>query len=132
VPDTADVIVEAWAPTRSGCLEEVVRGVVETFADVRGAAAAREIPVEVGSASDEEVVVALVDDVCHLLNADGLVVVDVSLEEEEEDADFSGTLFVAPVDAVVATGAAPKGVSRSELSFGRDGSLWRARVLVDV
>ena len=75
--------------------------------------------------------VALFDDVCYLLDADGLVVVDVALEEEE-DGNFDGTFFVAPVDAVVPTGAAPKGISRSDLQFGPDGTLWRARAIVDV
>jgi protein archease len=130
-PHTADVIVEAWAPSRAGCLEELVRGVVDTFAETRTAMSTREIPLEVGAARDEDVVVALVDDVCYLLDADGLVVVDVTLEEEE-DGDFDGIFFVAPVDAVVPTGAAPKGVSRSDLQFGWDGVLWRARVIVDV
>ena len=33
---------------------------------------------------------------------------------------------------VVPTGAAPKGASRSELRFAREGDLWRGRVIVDV
>ncbi len=131
LPHTADVIVEAWAPSRAGCLEELVRGVVDTFADVGSVTATREIPLEVGAARDEDVVVALFDDVCYLLDADGLVVVDVALEEED-DGNFDGTFFVAPVDAVVPTGAAPKGISRSDLQFGPDGTLWRARAIVDV
>jgi SHS2 domain-containing protein len=132
LPHTADVIVEAWAPTRSECLEQVVRGVVETFADTEGVTSTREIPLEVDAAEDEDVVVALVGDVCYLLDADGLVVVDVALQEEDEDGAFDGVFFVAPVAAVDATGAAPKGVSRSELSFLHEGPSWHARVLVDV
>ena len=131
LPHTADLIVEAWAPSRAGCLEELVRGVVETFADTCEAEVTREVPVEVVAARDEDAVVALIGDVCYLLDANGLVVVDVALEEEE-DANFGGVLFVAPVDSVVPTGAGPKGVSRSELRFAHDGRLWRARVLVDV
>lgn len=132
LPHTADVIVESWAPTRSGCLEQLVRGVVETFAETGDVTATREVPLEVGAANDEDVVVALVDDVCYLLDADGLVVVDIALEEHEEDGNFDGTFFVAPVDAVIATGAPPKGVSRSALLFTHEESLWRARVLIDV
>ena len=131
LPHTADVIVEAWAPSRSGCLEELVRGVVETFADTRNVTATREVPLEVGAARDEDVVVALLEDVCYLLDADGLVVVDVALDEED-DGNFYGSFFVAPLDAVVPTGAGPKGTSRSDLQFAPDGPLWRARVLVDV
>ena len=131
VPRTAGVIVEAWAPTRSGCLEELVRGVVETFADTRNATATREVRLEVGAALDDDVVAALIADVCHLLDADRLVVVDVALEEAE-DGNFDGTFFVAPVDAVLLTGAIPKAVSRSNVQFAPEGVLWRGRVLIDV
>jgi SHS2 domain-containing protein len=131
LPHTADVIVEAWAPSRSGCLEELVRGLVDTFADIAGVGATREIPLEIGAADDADVVIGLLDDVCYLLDADGLVVIDVALEEEE-DGNFDGTFFVAPVGAVVSIGAAPKGISRSDLEFTRVDARWRARVLVDV
>jgi SHS2 domain-containing protein len=131
LPHTADVIVEAWAPSRSGCLEELVRGVVETFADTRDATVTREVPLEIGAACDEDVVIALLEDICYLLDADGLVVVDVALNEED-DGNFEGTFSVAPVGAVIQTGAAPKGISRSELRFARDGPSWRGRILVDV
>lgn len=130
LPPTADVTVEAWAPSRSGCLEELVRGVVETFADTRNVTATREVPLEVGGALDDDVVVALLGDVWHLLDADGLVVVDVTLEEDEDSGNFYGTFLVAPVDAVVQTGVAPKGVSRSDLQFASEGELWRGRVHV--
>jgi SHS2 domain-containing protein len=125
------VIVEVWAPSRGGCLEELVRGVVETFADTarrhRDATATREVPLAVGAARDEDVAVALLDDVCYLPGADGLVVVDVVLDEED-DGNFDGAFFVAPVDAVVQAGAAPKAISRSDLQFEPDGPLWGAAV----
>jgi SHS2 domain-containing protein len=129
---TADVIVEAWAPSRTDCLEELVRGVVETFADVSDVATTREIPLEINAPLDEDVVVALISDVVYLLDADGLVAVDVSLEEDEQDGSIDGTFYVAPVEQVTAVGAPPKGVSRSDLVFGRDGTTWRGHVVLDV
>jgi SHS2 domain-containing protein len=126
------VIVEAWAPNRAACLEELVRGVVGTFADVGEPTTTSEIPLEVNEALDEDVVVAILQDVCYLLDADGLVVVDVELEEEEESGGFEGVFVVTPVGDVVATGAPPKGISRSDLSFRRDGSSWRCQVTLDV
>ena len=41
LPHTADVVVEAWAPTRMACLAEVVRGLVAVFADITGVVASR-------------------------------------------------------------------------------------------
>ncbi len=131
LPHTADVIVEAWARSRARCLEELVRGIVESFADTREIAPAREIPLEIGAPDDADVVIGLVGDVCYLLDADGLVVVEVALEEEE-DGNFDGTFFVAPVAGVPRTGAPPKGISRSGLQFDNVGASWRARVLLDV
>ena len=37
VPHTADLRVEAWAPTREACLAEAVRGLVDRFAVVAAA-----------------------------------------------------------------------------------------------
>lgn len=130
-PHTADVIVEAWAPSRSACLEELVRGLVATFVDVRDVPATREIPLEIGAPEDVDVVIALLDDVCYLLDADGLVVVDVALEEED-DANFDGTFFVTPVGCVSQIGAPPKGISRSDFEFEERDAQWHSRVLVDV
>jgi len=131
-PHTADVVVEAWAPTRTACLEELVRGVVETFAQVDAAVSTRDVPLEVNAQVDEDLVVALLEDVLYLLDADGLVVADVELEEDEIDGSIEGVFRVVPVDRVVATGAAPKGVSRSDLSFHCEDSAWSARVMLDV
>ncbi|HEV8559398.1 MAG TPA: archease [Actinophytocola sp.] len=33
VPHTADIRIEAWAPTREACLGEAVAALVESFAD---------------------------------------------------------------------------------------------------
>jgi hypothetical protein len=122
------VIVEGWVPGRGGCLEELVRGFVSTFADARKADGARELPVELGAFHDEDVVAVLLDDVCSLLDADGLVVVDV---EEEHDDCFGGTFFVVPAEAVVLTGAGARGVCGSDLQFASDGTVWRGRVQIN-
>jgi SHS2 domain-containing protein len=131
LPHTADVIVEAWGPTRTACLEETVRGVVGTFADVVDVCATREVPLEVNAALDEDMVVALLDNVCYLLDASDLVVIDVALEEDD-DGSIEGMFFVAPVAAVQASGAPPKGISRSDLAFERTDSHWHCHVVIDV
>lgn len=130
-PHTADVAVEAWAPTRAGCLEELVSAFVELFADTSGAVAVREIPFEVAAADDEDVVVALLEDVLVLADANGLVPVDVAVEEED-DGTFSGRFVVAAIADVSPEGAVPKGISRSGLELADAGGVWRSRVIVDV
>ena len=50
----ADLRIEAWAPTREGCLAETVRGLVSSFANVAGAAPHRTTKrhMTTGSADD--------------------------------------------------------------------------------
>lgn len=131
-PHTADTIIEAWAPSRTGCIEEVVLGLVDSFVD-RDAAArpAGTVPFEVNAALDEEVIVTLLDDVLYLLDAQGVVPVALSVEEDE-DGSIRGELDVARISDDDVVGAVPKGVSRSGLEFGRSDGTWRCRVVVDV
>jgi SHS2 domain-containing protein len=109
----------------------VVYGVVEIFADTSRVGATREMPLEVNAALDEDLVVALLDDVIYLVDADGLVVTGVTLDEDETGG-FEGCFLVAPVSEVEAVGPPPKGVSRSDLTFERADSGWRCHVVVDV
>src|SRR5512144_769912 len=44
LPHTADVIVAAWAPTATGCIEQAVRGLVAVFAEVPNHPTVRRIP----------------------------------------------------------------------------------------
>lgn len=37
VPHTADLRIEAWAPTRDGCIRQAVLGTVESFLDLESA-----------------------------------------------------------------------------------------------
>lgn len=132
LPHTADTIVEAWAPSRVECIAEVVLGLVDAFAardpDARPA---ETVPFEVDAPLDEDVVVALLDDVLYLLDARGVLPVAVSVEEDEDGA-IAGEFGVVPARDVELVGAVPKGVSRSGLEFGRTDGRWVCRVVVDV
>jgi SHS2 domain-containing protein len=48
LPHTADVVVQAWAPTRAACLAEAVRGLVAVFADTAGVVASRSVAFTLG------------------------------------------------------------------------------------
>jgi SHS2 domain-containing protein len=126
--DGGGLVVEAWAASRSACLEQLVRGVVCTFAEPRPEFATREIHFELDAALDEDLVVTLLEDVLYLARADDLAVVDVVLEEDEETGSIEGTFVVAPVPDLPATGACPTRVARSSVSLHRDESVWRAGV----
>lgn len=132
LPHTADTMIEAWAPSRIGCIEEVVLGLVDAFVERDPAARPTDtVPFEVNAALDEEVVVALLDDVLYLLDAQGVVPVALSVEEDE-DGSISGEFDVIRISDADVVGAVPKGVSRSDLEFGRSDGRWLCRVVVDV
>jgi SHS2 domain-containing protein len=125
------MIVEAWGPTRNVCLEEAVLGLVGAFVDVRGLAPDSHVRLTLEPAEDEEILVALLDEVVYVLDALDAVPVTVSLDEHV-DGGVSGWFETVPAASVTITGAVPKGVSRSELHFSRERGRWRCRVEIDV
>jgi SHS2 domain-containing protein len=125
------VIVEAWAPTRVACLEEVGRGLVDTFADVSGVRAEGSHPISIAAMDDEESVVTLLDEIVYLLDAEGVVPVEIELEAGQAGA-ITGRFLTAPVGRIVTVGAPPKGVSRSDLFIGRERGWWVCRIEIDV
>jgi SHS2 domain-containing protein len=131
LPHTADLIFEAWAPTKHGCLAEAVKALVETFADPGTSGGGRPLPLRLPPAEPEELLVALLEEVLYLLEVTGVVTVGVTVDDAD-DGGLEGSFDVVPLAAVTVVGAAPKAITRSELAFGRRDGLWRCRVIVDV
>jgi SHS2 domain-containing protein len=131
LPHTADLVVEAWAPTRAGCLEEAARGLVDSFARVPKGVTGRRVPVAFSQDSDEATLVAVLEEVIFALDATGSVPVEVELRERETRG-VAGSFGVVPVDTLESHGPAPKGVSLSDLSFEPDAGGWRCRATIDV
>jgi SHS2 domain-containing protein len=130
VPHTADLRVEAWGATREECLTQAAHGVVESFADVAAAGEVRHREAEILADRDEDLLVALLDDVVYRLDAEDEVAVDVALDP------VPGGLRVrygmADAATLPLTGAAPKAVTLHGLSLepGPDG--WTCSVTLDV
>lgn len=131
VAHTADLIIEAWASEWRACLVEAVRALVESFVDREGATRADRAsqPFEAGARDPEGQLVALLDEVIYLLDAEGVVAVDVEINDIEPE--LRGRFAVVPVDGVTAVGPAPKAVSLHGLDVHK-GDGWSCRVLVDV
>ncbi|MER7893115.1 archease [Micromonospora sp. NPDC094482] len=131
VPHTADVRIEAWAPTRAACVAEAVTGLVETFADTAGARPGPERDHQVPAADDEDLLVSVLDEMIYRMEtADELPVTT------EVADDPAGGLLVrwrmTQTDAVELIGAVPKAVALHELRFGPDDAGWSCAVTVDV
>ena len=128
---TADVMIEAWGPTRVACLEEAARALVETFADTHGVKAADAIRVAFHEPTNDGVLLAVLDEIVYLVDALGAVPVDAAFEETEAGG-IVGRFHTVPVVEIEAIGAPPKGVSRSDLELRAERGRWHCRALIDV
>ncbi|MEV1147047.1 archease [Micromonospora sp. NPDC049799] len=130
VPHTADVRIEAWAPSREECVAEAVTALVDTFADTTGARTFtdREYRPQAGE-DDEDLLVSVLDEVIFRMDTAG------ELPVRTEVADEDGTVVrwrTANTDDVELVGAVPKAVALHELRFGPEGPGWSCTVTFDV
>jgi SHS2 domain-containing protein len=132
VPHTADTRIEAWAPTRDGCIAEAVTGLVASFADTSsidagGARPVRTAVVDLTVGSDADALVEALDEVVYLLDTQGAVPVEADVAPGPRLR-----LHLVPVTDVVITGAAPKAVTLHELRLDRVDGGWFCAVTIDV
>ncbi|WP_334143357.1 archease [Rhabdothermincola sp.] len=134
VPHTADVIIEAWAPTKGQCLEHAVLALVESFVESDPGVepdAVVAIPFTIDARTDDDQVVALLEEVIYVVETKAVVPIGVQLTVDAEGV--AGTFDTVAAEAVELVGAVPKGVSRHGLEFRlRDRDGWWCRALVDV
>ena len=130
VPHTADLRVEAWAPTREECMAQAVRGVCASFLDLTGVTGGRRRDVVVRAERDEDMLVALLDEVVYRLDTEGEVPVDVELAPA--DGGVRGVLWMADAGSLPVTGAAPKAVTLHGLAMTRGPDGWTCSVTLDV
>lgn len=131
---TADVLIEAWAPTRAACLEEALAAWVETFAEPPAGTPRWDGAVHLhweGTGADDDLLADLLEEAIARLDTEGLVVTAARLADRP-DGSVAGELVAVPLEVVEVTGAAPKGVSRSGLELVREDGGWSARAIVDV
>jgi SHS2 domain-containing protein len=130
VPHTADLRIEAWAPTAEQCVAEAVRAMVCGFTDVPSAAPTvrREFVVRDGDV--EEQLVTVLDEVIYRMDTDGEI--PQAVEVRGEGPNLRVALAMADVAQVTVIGAVPKAVSLHQLRFGRDDEGWHCAVTLDV
>jgi SHS2 domain-containing protein len=131
LPHTADLILEAWAPTRIECLEEAARALVDSFARVPTDLGGRARPIRLLPGDDDATLVALLEEVMFVVDALESVPIAVSLADAEDEG-IRGELELVSIDTVEIHGPAPKGVSFGDLAFERDDGGWRCRATIDV
>jgi SHS2 domain-containing protein len=130
VPHTADLRIEAWAPTREGCIAEAVIGTVECFLDIASAHPEHGRRSQLTTQCDEDLLVAVLDEVIYYLDTAGEVPVDVEIEAVDGGLDVRFAMVDAT--ALPQIGAVPKAVSLHELSLGGGPAGWQCSVTLDV
>jgi protein archease len=130
MPHTADVRIEAWAPTREECIAEAMRGLVDGFADTSRAPAAGTYQADFVTYSDDRLLAAVLDEVIYLVDTTGEVPIEVTVEPTEDGAHLR--LTTANLMATEIIGATPKAVSLHELWMEHTAQGWRCSVTVDV
>ncbi len=130
MPHTADLRIEAWAPTRDGCIRQAVLAAVESFLDVSSAQAAHTRVRRLVADRDDDLLVAVLDEVIYLLDTSGEAPVDLELRDVDDGADV--TFAMADASRLEQVGAVPKAVSLNDLRFSHDRHGWRCLVTLDV
>ncbi|MEH1017087.1 archease [Micromonospora sp. CPCC 206060] len=130
VPHTADVRIEAWAPSREECLAQAVAALVDTFADTARAQPTGDAEFRVPPADDPDLLVALLDEVVYRLDTTGEL--PLRAEVTADDGGLRVHWTTTGTDAVELTGAVPKAVSLHELHLTGGPSGWSCAVTLDV
>lgn len=133
VPHTADLRIEAWAPSRETCIAEAVTGLVEGFADTSGVRRVRTVEWDVPPGPDEDLLVSVLDEVIFRLEVEGDIVLGAAFVPAD-GGGLTARLTVGDVVEATAVGAVPKAVSLHGLRFGADPDAggWSCAVTVDV
>jgi len=128
----ADLRIEAWGPTREECIAEAVRGLVDSFAVVTGRPPYARAERRMTARSDEELLVAVIDEVIHRLDAYDEIPLS-AVVRPVPDGGVVIFLVLARAAGAVIVGAVPKAASRRGLRCAPDpAGRWTCAVTVDV
>jgi SHS2 domain-containing protein len=127
LPHTADLRLEAWAPTPDLCVAHAVQALVESFARVPDGVATQSQLVDLPIDSLDELLVSVLDEVVFLVDARGLVPI-----RSQVSTDGRVRFDLAPLDQTEIVGATPKAVTWHDLRFERRDGGWWCAVTIDV
>lgn len=130
IPHTADLRIEAWAPTRDGCIREAVLGAVESFLDVSSAGPTRTRRSRVTAERDDDLLAAVLDEVIYLLDTEGEIPVDLSLRDVDDGVEVS--FAMADASTLPQVGAIPKAVALNDIRLSQGSAGWKCLVTLDV
>ncbi len=121
MPHTADLRIEVWSPSRKGCIGEAVLGTVESFLDTSLARAQRIRQCRLTGDRDDDLLLAMLEEIIYVLDTAGEAPVDVELEAITVSPPLAGMVssrvilrpFAAPKIIGVGSPDSPTGNSLS-------------------
>ena len=105
VPHTADLRIEAWGASREECVAEALRGLIESYADVKDVPVARITETPLLASTDADLLAAAAEEIIYLLDTEDQIPVSIRLRPAA-----AGTVLIlalAAAEAVDITGAVP-------------------------
>ncbi len=130
VPHTADLRIEAWAPTGDGCIRQAVLGTVASFLETSTAHPNHTRLRWLNADRDHDLLVGVLDEVIYLLDTTGETPVD--LDMNGTDGGVDATFTMADASTLPHVGAVPKALSLNDLRLTRSRRGWRCAVTLDV
>lgn len=131
LPHTADVIVEAWAPTFAACCAEAADALIGLCVDGNGCTTVDAHHVVVDATAADSMLLAVLDEVIFVLDTMAAVPVGATTHARE-NGGMDLVLDLAARDCVVQAGSTPKAVSHSGLEVDVGPERTRCTFLVDV
>lgn len=127
---TADLRIEAWAPTREQCVAQAVRGMVESFLGERLPPPSETVEYDVTGSGDADLLARVLDEVIYRWETEGQVPVAVAVTPTPTGlrlrCPVAGTTGLVPV------GAVPKAVSLHGLCCEQRADGWWCEATIDV
>jgi len=130
VPHTADVRVEAWAPTRERCIAEAVRATVESFVDASSVHPTGTHRCRLTAERDDDLLASVLEELIYVMETAGDVAVDAEIDHVDGGIDVR--FATVDVAQVIQVGAVPKAVSLHELTLAPGPRGWCCSVTLDV
>ena len=130
MPHTADLRIEAWAPTRDGCIRQAALGTVESFLDTSSAHPDRTRGRRLTADRDDDLLVAVLEEIIYFLDTAGEAPVDVDVNGTDGAVDVN--FAMADASTLPQVGAVPKAVSLNDLRLSHGQRGWSCSVTLDV
>ena len=137
---TADVLIEAWAPSLEGLFEEMARAMFEVMTDTSRVEPKQRVEVNVCGFDLENLLYRWLEELLYYHDSQNLVFSKFSVkrvyergEGEEKEICLEGEAWGEPFDREKhEPRTVVKAVTYAQMKVWRDGDLWRASTVLDI